>query len=260
MNWPPDNLKNVPELNERALMVAWRGSIAHGMYVPNTDPNSIDDKDIMGVYVDPLDGYFGTKTYHSRGTMEVKEGEWDVVCYELRKFLSLLAKGNPNVISMLWLDQPDYLILTPLGERILTNKWMFESKLIFHSFVGYAHDQMKKMTHCAFKGYMGAKRKSLVEKFGYDTKNAAHLIRLLRMAIEFLETKEFRVKRWDAAELLTIKRGEWELEKVKQTAEGLFKHAHSVFDTCTWLPDEPDYGLINNLSVSIVRDAMGWKI
>lgn len=34
-------------------LVGYRGSIAHGMYVPNTDPNSIDDKDVMGVCIPP---------------------------------------------------------------------------------------------------------------------------------------------------------------------------------------------------------------
>jgi len=52
---------------------------------------------------------------------------------------------------------------------------------------------------------MGAKRKSLVEKFGYDTKNAAHLILLLRMGIEFLSVGVLHVKRHDAQELLEIK-------------------------------------------------------
>ena len=35
-------------------------------------------------------------------------------------------------------------------------------------------------------GYMGQKRRELVRRVGYDAKNAAHLIRLLRMGIEFL--------------------------------------------------------------------------
>ena len=31
------------------ILMAYRGSIAHGMYTPSTDPDSIDDKDLMGV-------------------------------------------------------------------------------------------------------------------------------------------------------------------------------------------------------------------
>lgn len=57
---------------------------------------------------------------------------------------------------------------------------------------------------------MGERRKALVRRHGYDTKNAAHLIRLLRMGIEFLQSGELLVDRsgHDAGELLAIKRGE----------------------------------------------------
>ena len=37
--------------DEWVVLAAYRGSIAHGMYVPNTDPTSIDDKDVMIVVV-----------------------------------------------------------------------------------------------------------------------------------------------------------------------------------------------------------------
>jgi len=30
------------------FLLAYRGSIAHNMYVPDSDPNSIDDVDLMG--------------------------------------------------------------------------------------------------------------------------------------------------------------------------------------------------------------------
>ena len=57
-------------------------------------------------------------------------------------------------------------------------------------------------------GYLGDKRKQLVLEHGYDSKNAAHLIRLLRMCKEFLATGEMIVFRPDAAELLDIKKGQ----------------------------------------------------
>jgi hypothetical protein len=66
---------------------------------------------------------------------------------------------------------------------------------------------------------MGQKRRELVRRVGYDAKNAAHLIRLLRMGIEFLTEGTLHVKRADAAELLEIKRGAWPLEEVKSEAE-----------------------------------------
>ena len=46
-------------LPEGLISLCWRGSVAHGMYVPKNDPDSIDDKDIMGVYIGPLEHYLG---------------------------------------------------------------------------------------------------------------------------------------------------------------------------------------------------------
>lgn len=51
---------------------------------------------------------------------------------------------------------------------------------------------------------MGQKRRELVRRVGYDAKNAAHLIRLLRMGIEFLTEGTLHVERADATELLDI--------------------------------------------------------
>jgi hypothetical protein len=44
-------------------------------------------------------------------------------------------------------------------------------------------------------GYMGEKRKELVLEHGYDSKNAAHCVRLLRMAKEIFETGGMTVYR-----------------------------------------------------------------
>jgi hypothetical protein len=106
------------------------------------------------------------------------------------------------------------------------------------------------MTHCAFEGYMGEKRKNLVKKFGFDTKNAAHLIRLLRMGIEFLVEGELYVQRKDAQQLLEIKRGEWTLEQVKTESDRLFKKAEEIYSTTT-LPNHPDYDKVNDLCINI---------
>lgn len=259
MSIPKDILEKHPSVESWAILSAYRGSIANGMYVPKSNPDSIDDKDTMSVCVPPLDYYFGLKDYYSRGTLEVKEGEWDIVCYEVRKFVGLLKKGNPNVISLLWLEPNYYLKRTAPGDLLIANRELFNSKQIYHSFTGYAYDQLKKMTAFSFNGYMGEKRKQLVTKFGYDTKNAAHLIRLLRMAIEFLNEGRFIVQRPDATQLLDIKLGGWKLEQVKEESERLFRRAEEAYDRCK-LPARVDDYLIDQLLVGILRDSLGWRI
>jgi len=98
---------------------------------------------------------------------------------------------------------------------------------------------------------MGEKRKWLVEKYGYDVKNAAHLIRLLRMGIEFLTTGKMIVYRPDAFELLEIKTGKWSLDKVKNTAERMFEEAKEARDNSP-LPEEPSRAMANRIVESMV--------
>jgi predicted nucleotidyltransferase len=252
---PPDVLAKDPGLTEWCILSFYRGSIAHGMHRPSSEPDSIDDKDVMAVCVPPLDYYFGLWRYGSRGTKEIKAGEWDIVVYEVRKMVSLLVKGNPNVLMALWLDDKYYIHKTKAGQMLLTWRWLFSGRHVYHSFTGYAHSQLKRMTHHAFEGYMGEKRKRLVERHGYDTKNAAHLVRLLRMGIEFLRDGRLQVTRPDAAELLAIKRGEWTIEQVKAEAERLFADAERAFAESE-LPTCVDRDAANDLCQRIVRLAL----
>jgi hypothetical protein len=102
-----------------------------------------------------------------------------------------------------------------------------------------------------FQGYMGEKRKALVEQYGFDTKNAAHLIRLMRMCNEFLSTGVMQVFRTDDADhIRAIKRGAVPLAAVKAEAAALFDLAKVARDTSP-LPDEPDVELID----ALVQDA-----
>ena len=176
--------------------------------------------------------------------------------YEVRKFLRLLMKGNPNVLVLLWLRPEDYTRITAQGQMLIDNRAMFSTAAVFNSFVGYAHGQLHKMTNLACEGYMGQKRKGLVQKYGYDTKNAAHCIRILRMGIEFLKTGEFQVYRPDRAELLEIKHGGWALEQVKAEAERLFAEAELAHIACK-LPSNCDDTRVNQLCHEIVTGFLG---
>ena len=238
---------------EGLVLYGYRGSISHNMFIPNDEPTSIDDKDLMGIYIDNIDNYFGIPKNRNRGTKEIKYEEYDIVLYEIRKMFNLLIKNNPNVLSLLWLRDNFYVSTTEIGQRIIDNREIFSSKESYYSFTGYAYGQLKRMTHMALEGYMGEKRKEIVNKFGYDTKNASHLIRLLRMAMEFLSTGELNVWRKDAPQLLEIKRGEWTLEKIKSEADRLFKLSEEAF-LRSKLPVKPDYKRAEKLLINILQE------
>lgn len=106
----------------------------------------------------------------------------------------------------------------------------------------------KKVKGEAYQGYMGTKRKILVKEFGYDVKSASHLIRLLRMGIEFLKEGILYVEREDASELLDIKRGKWSLERIKKEADLLFVAAREAYLKSP-LPPKPDTVKIEQLMI-----------
>ena len=240
-----ETLEIIPE---NTILLGYVGSTSHGTYIPKDDPLAIDDIDLLGVCFGPKSQYLGLKKFEQK---EVKRGEWDSVVYEIKKFFSLLIKQNPNVLSLLWLNKEHYVYVSDIGNAILFNRDLFVSKQAYHSFSGYAHGQLHRMTHMAFEGYMGAKRKEIVKRFGFDVKNAAHLIRLLRMSIEYLTDGHLRVFRPDNDELKAIKRGEWSLERVKAEADRLFVLAQEAYVRST-LPDHIDHDKIEKLLMGLI--------
>jgi predicted nucleotidyltransferase len=255
MGIPKDILRENKYLDKDSILIGYRGSIAHNMYVPSSDPNSIDDKDVMAVIIPEKENYYGLSNFGSRGTKELFKNEWDIVSYEFLKFVNLLYKSNPNVINLLWLSDNMYIKRTKFGNMLIENRDLFSTKKIYHSFTGYAYGQIKRMVKYNFEGYMGEKRKALVEKFGYDCKNGAHAIRLLRMGIEFLNEGVMYVDRGnkDATQLLSIKKGEWSLDQVQSEADRLFKRAETVYDNCK-LPNVPIKEKVNDMCVNILEE------
>ena len=224
------------------ILMGYRGSIAHGTYIPD----HIDDKDIWAIVIPPIDYTWGLKQYDHT---QIQRGDIDLVVYDIRKYVRLLIKSNPNVISWLWTDP---IRTTIIGEHLIKERDMFLSKQCYKSFGGYANAQLKRMTHFGREGYMGAKRKILVEKYGYDCKNASHLIRLLKMGIEVLRYSRVNVYRHDdRGMLLDIKRGKWSLGKVKEYAEELFDEL-KIASMESSLPEKPDTKRINKLLISMM--------
>lgn len=95
-------------------------------------------------------------------------------------------------------------------------------------------------------------RKELEAKFGYDTKHATNLIRLLRMGIELVSTGILNVRRPDAEELLAIRnKGIWSYEQLEEYLDSMTIKIKSLDKSP--LPEMPDYGLIEKVTVEIME-------
>jgi predicted nucleotidyltransferase len=95
------------------------------------------------------------------------------------------------------------------------------------------------------------KRAELEARFGYDTKHAMHLVRLLRMCEEILTTGKVVVKRPDAAELLEIRNGAWTYEALVEWASTMDQKMAALYETSP-LPHSSDRKALDKLCVEIV--------
>lgn len=100
------------------------------------------------------------------------------------------------------------------------------------------------------------KRAALEARFGYDTKHAMHLIRLLTMGAEILETGVVQVRRPDRDDLLAIRGGALSYEALRAHAEALEARMR-VAQATTTLPAAPDLAALDALCGAIIADLIG---
>lgn len=106
-----------------------------------------------------------------------------------------------------------------------------------------------------WKKHRNKKRAELEEKNGYDTKHAAHLVRLLRMGNEILSTGKVNVDRTniDAEELKSIRQGSWTYDQIEEYAETMDKKLDELYKNSK-LQKNPQIEKIDDLCVEIIDE------
>jgi uncharacterized protein len=117
--------------NNLLLLECISGSRAYGLATPQSDT------DLRGVFVVPKRFYYGLETLE-----QVSNSSNDEVYYELKRFVDLLLKNNPNILELLNTPQDCILFKHPLMN--LLKPELFLSKLCKETFAGYARAQIKK--------------------------------------------------------------------------------------------------------------------
>lgn len=98
-------------------------------------------------------------------------------------------------------------------------------------------------------------RAELESEYGYDTKHAMHLIRLMRMGLEALESHELTVRRTDAAELNSIRDGAMSFDELLVSADRLREKMEKAAETTT-LPDDIDRERVDRLFVDLMKESL----
>ncbi len=95
----------------------------------------------------------------------------------------------------------------------------------------YDEAKLKHEQYWKWKRERNEKRSVLEENFGYDVKHAMHLLRLLRMGKEILQTGQVIVKRPDAQELIAVRNGCMKYDELIHHAESLDKEIATLYET-----------------------------
>ena len=101
------------------------------------------------------------------------------------------------------------------------------------------------------RGQMNVKRPELIERYGFDTKYAGHIIRLGLQGIEYMRTGSFTIP-MPAEErdlILAVRTGEVSENDVLTLAGELESDLKGAIDS-SGLPDSPDYASVNSFLIN----------
>ena len=115
------------------LYLVVRGSHAYGTNLPTSDT------DYAGVFIQDMESILGMSYVE-----QVNDDSNDIVIYELRRFLELLANNNPNILELLNTPEDCVIYKDPTFDVIFENRDKFLTKICSKSFGGYAVEQIKK--------------------------------------------------------------------------------------------------------------------
>ena len=227
--------------------MAFSGSRSYGTHTNESDT------DIQGFFVPHLDYIIGIKNVE-QVSLNFKTNKGNLIegqIFSIQKIIKLLSNCNPNVLEMLWVREKDILYKNHIGDEILNNRGLFLSKKVKHTYVGYAHAQFQRMKRINVNAMNNLKRKEQRIKFGYDTKNALHLIRLLTMGYEILTEKVLHVWREDRDYLKAILEGKYNFKYIADIAEKKFELLEQTYVTSD-LVNAVDYVKIQELLKTIL--------
>jgi uncharacterized protein len=242
------------------------GSVAYGVSADTSD------MDVYGFCIPPKDEVFphlrgeiigfGTQKqrfssyqeHHLADTQALggKGRSHDLTIYNLVDFLQLVMKNNPNMIDSLFTADTCVLHITRIGQMVRESRKQFLHKGCWHTFKGYAYQQITKMGK---KERKSVKRQQMIDEFGFDLKFAYHIVRLLNEAEQILTEGDLDLMR-NREQLKSIRRGEWTETQIRD----YFTRKEAELETLyqeSKLPWGPDEEQVKTLLLNCLEEHYG---
>jgi predicted nucleotidyltransferase len=236
------------------------GSKAYGL------GGDASDRDEKGVclepveYALPLNGTFEQYEFRTaaertgKSDSKSEPGDLDLTIYSLRKFLRLATYGNPNVVELLFIGGDCLLERNRIGEELQSLYPSIVSREAGRRYLGYMEAQKQRLL--GERGQMRVTRTDLIDKYGYDTKYASHVVRLGFQGRELLETGKLilPMSGSDLEFTAAVKFGKIQLDEVLTTVGDLELQIKDLIKDGP-LQDRPDYARVEEWMQAQYLDA-----
>ena len=239
---------------DRLIHLFVGGSELHGARVHGTD-----DLDVYGVYIEPPEMVLELESLPhfvwSTAENDRRNGpnDVDVTLYSLKKWAGLACKGNPTALHFLFAESA---VRNAIWTEVVRSRHVFLARTFAKPFVGFADDQLKRMTGSKGRGKKG-QRPEIEAKYGYDVKAAMHTLRLLYECKELLSEGTITLPRPERDFLIRVRTGKYSMEKVVAMAEKLFADCEAAAKSSS-LPEKVDRVAVSRLLTDSYRKA--WAI
>lgn len=248
---------------QRCDLLCEVGSGAYGLAIAGTD-----DHDEMGILCEPKEWVLGLRRWGTTVRRTRADGssipngarsgpgDTDLVIHSMRKWVALALNGNPTIIALLYaplLTEP-----TEAGQMLREEGHNLLSRRALTAYLGYLTQQKERLL--GQRGQKRTKRPELVEAHGYDTKYAAHALRLGWQGIELATLGRLRLPMSEPERqyLIDVRTGEVPfhevLKRIVQT-EGALRRFAVERRLPTVLPEKPNYDWAQEFLIRAYEEA-----
>lgn len=240
------------------ILLGMVGSTAHGLHLSGSD-----DRDQMGVCIEPPEYVVGLRGWQQhpdrfqqwnyRTQLEGQRsgpGDLDLCVYSLRKYAWLASRGNPTVLILLFVE-PIYI--TPLGRTLREHAGVFASRAAGFRYLRYLEAQTANLLG---RGGFVSMRTELIERNGFDTKLAMHVLRLGFQGIEYMETGRLTLPMPpdERAYCFSARCGEIALAEIIDRAGELKHRLTRLVESDSPLREQPDESVISDFLVAAYEE------
>lgn len=250
-------MRKAKQMNEQEMALQnliYKIRIGSNLYGTIID---ISDEDLGGIFIPNKEYVLGIKNCEQvelsekiSKTIRNQKGDTDYTVYSILKFIPLAIANNPNIIEFFFVPEYCQLFTTEWSKELIANRDLFLSKKSYHTFKGYAYAQRQKLM---VKRDNMTGRTELALKYGYDTKFASHLIRLLLECQQILVEKTITFPLPQNNLIRDIKLGKYDLTWILNKAEELEKLIDLAYVTSD-LQYTANFEKINRLQIKLLED------